>query len=284
MTAKQATILASQVRMLKSAHTGRKYRITISLPYAYSRSRGVGWPFEDPPVKWPVVYLLDANWYFGMVTDIVRSMAWWGGTIDAVVVGIGYPEAADPQEAWLGVVRGRHMDYLPVRDESTDRWVTEKTRRPTITGDAGRFLQFIKNELIPWIEKEYNAEPSRRILAGHSSGGMFAAYALLEEPGLFESYISNSPDFVYGDRYVFRQEAAFAKKHKGLKARVYLSAGDLEESPGKPTLSDMHRFAALLESRSYKGLTLARQVFANVNHCEVIAPGFQAGLQWALRK
>ena len=50
------------------------------------------------------------------------------------------------------------------------------------------------------------------------------------------------------------------------------------------TVSDVIRFAALLEGRNYEGLTVMRQIFANVNHCEVVAPAFHAGLLWALRK
>jgi len=40
----------------------------------------------------------------------------------------------------------------------------------------------------------------------------------------------------------------------------------------------------VLKSRNYEGLTLTKQLFANLNHCEVVAPAFHAGLLWALRK
>jgi hypothetical protein len=46
----------------------------------------------------------------------------------------------------------------------------------------------------------------------------------------------------------------------------------------------MVRFGAILKSRKYKGLSLVTQIFANENHCEVIAPGFQAGLKMALKQ
>ena len=72
---KPATIPASQTRLMKSKLTKRTYRISISLPYAYFESSNTSWPFENPPQKWPVVYLTDANWFFGMVVDIVRNMA-----------------------------------------------------------------------------------------------------------------------------------------------------------------------------------------------------------------
>lgn len=284
MTTKPATILASEVRMIKSAQTGRRYRIAISLPYAYSRPEVKDWPFANPPAKWPVVYLLDANWYFGMVTDIIRSMAWCGRTTDAVIVGIGYPEGHDPQESWREAVARRTIDFTPTRDEGVEKSNSELTKRPSPTGDAGGFHRFIKDELIPLIEKEYQAEPSRRVLAGHSLGGLFGAFALFQDPRLFEAYIIGSPALGYGDKFMFKYEEAFSKKHRRLGARVYLSIGELEESVNDPMLTDMFRFAAMLEKRQYQGLTLVKRIFADENHCEVIAPGFQAGLKWALEK
>jgi hypothetical protein len=46
----------------------------------------------------------------------------------------------------------------------------------------------------------------------------------------------------------------------------------------------MLRFAALLQSRNYEGLSLVKQVFMGLGHCEVVAPGYQAGLKFALKK
>src|SRR6266498_2294438 len=92
MTSEPVTILASEMHMMKSKNSGREYRITISLPLGYAKSPDEGWPFNDTPAKWPVVYVLDGNWYAGMVTGIIRPMAWCGSTTDAIVVGIGYPE------------------------------------------------------------------------------------------------------------------------------------------------------------------------------------------------
>ncbi len=284
MTSGQATILASEIRLMDSKHTGRKYRITISLPYAYSKPRVEGWPFDDAPIKWPVVYLLDANWYFGMVTDIVRSMAWCGGTTDAIVVGIGYPEDEDPQESWRENHARRNLDFTPVRSEETEKRMGEMAKRPVLTGDAGHFHKFIKDELIPLVEKEYRADPSRRSLAGHSLGADFVAFALFEKPDLFDTFIIGSSGPTDNDRFTFKREESYSKEHKQLPAKVYLSVGELEESAENTTLTDTLRFATILGSRNYEGLSLVKQVFEDRNHCEVIAFGFQAGLMFALKK
>ncbi len=283
MTTKPATILASEVRMIKSKHTGRKYRISISLPYACFKSDRMAWPFNKPLEKWPVVYLTDGNWFFGMVTDIVRNMGWFGNTTDAIVVGIGYPEDQNPQEALCDSIARRFHDFTPVRDEGVEKWVGEYVKRPSLTGGAGGFLSFIKHELIPVIEQGFPADPQKRILAGHSLGGTFTAFALFEEPGLFDTYIIGSPWLAYGDRFIFKREELFAKQRKKLTAKVHLWVGEREELSDDTGLSDVIRFGAILERRKYKGLTLVKQIFADQHHNEVIAPGFLAGLKMALK-
>ena len=281
MPSKPTTIDANQTHLMKSKYTKRKYRISISLPSAYIESSNKAWPFENPLKNWPVVYLTDSNWFFGMVTDIVRSMAWFGNCTDAIIVGIGYPEQKDPQQAWRDTIMRRFYELSPIRDEGFETWIATVLERPQ-TGGAGGFLNFIKHELIPVIDREFHTDPRKRILAGHSLGGTFTAFALLEDSSVFGSYVIGSPFLSYGNGFTFKQEEQFAKRHKRLNVKVHLWAGDLEETSNDTTLSDTIRFGAILESRKYKGLTLNKQIFPNLEHSEVIAPGFQAGLKWAL--
>lgn len=284
MPPKPVTTHSSQTRVLKSKHTKRRYRISISIPYGYFKSSDGSWPFETSLDKWPVVYLLDGNWFFGMVADIVRNMAWFGNVTDAIVVGIGYPDHEDPKETLLDTIAQRFYDLSPVRDENTETWMTGFLSRPVRTGHASAFLNFIRDELIPVIEQNFRTDPKKRILAGHSLGGTFTAFVLLENPELFDTFIVGSPFLSYGSGFAFRHEEQFAKRHKNLVANVHLWVGDLEETQNDTALSDAIRFGAILEGRKYKGLKLFKQIFPNLNHSEVIASGFQAGLKWALKK
>jgi uncharacterized protein len=283
MNTQPATILASEVRVLKSKHTGQEYRISISRPYAGFKSDQTIWPFNKPLEKWPVVYLTDGNWYFGMVTDIVRNMGWFGNSTDAIVVGIGYPEDPHPPAALCDAIARRIHDFTPVRAEGMEKWVEQIVKRPIVTGGAGDFLGFIKDELIPGIEQDFQVDPRKRILAGHSLGGLFTAFALFEEPGLFDTYIIGSPSLAYCDKFIFKREELFAKRHKKIAAKVHLWAGEREETSDEQTVSNVIRFGAILEGRKYKGLTLVKQIFADQYHNEVIAPGFMAGLKLGLK-
>jgi predicted alpha/beta superfamily hydrolase len=271
--------------LMDSTHTGRKYHISISLPHSYSKPHVDGWPFgENMPDRWPVVYLLDANWYFDMVSDMVHSMAWCGGTSDAIVVGIGYPEHENPQEMWLETMARRNPDFTPIRNEEREKEFGEWLKRPIQTGEAARFHQFISDGLIPAVERDYLADPLSRILVGHSLAGEFAAFALFEAPDLFDAFVIGSCEASRNDQFIFKREEAFAQDHHKLTSKVYLWAGELEESADNTTVTDTLRFATLLASRDYEGLSVVKQVFPNLSHCEVIAPGFQYGLKFALGK
>jgi predicted alpha/beta superfamily hydrolase len=283
MTPEPATILASHVRMMQSKHTGRPYRITISLPLGYAASPDESWPFDATPDQWPVVYVLDGNWYAGMITEMIRPMAWCGSSTDAIVVGIGYAEGDDSIEAFRESFTRRNVDLTPVRDEAEEKSMGERFGRPTPTGDADNFLKFIQAELIPMVEQEYRADPARRILMGHSYGGLFGLLALLDAPGLFEWLILGSPTLSYGNRVLFAHAEAFAKEHTELPAKVFLFVGELEEGLDDATLTDTLRLAAMLQGRNYAGFSLVKHVFLDQNHCEVAAPGFQAGLKRALK-
>ena len=114
MNSTRASVLASEVHQMTSVNTGRMYRIAVSLPLGYAATADDDWPFNRTPDKWPVVYVLDGNWYFGMATDMIRPTSWCGSISDAIVVGIGYPEDENPIEAFREIFTRRDHDLTPV--------------------------------------------------------------------------------------------------------------------------------------------------------------------------
>ncbi|MBN1143232.1 MAG: hypothetical protein JXA72_02370 [Bacteroidales bacterium] len=81
--------------------------------------------------------------------------------------------------------------------DSLSNWIvvgivnTDRRRDLLYVNDAAQFLDFITQELIPVVEKDYKI--NKRILYGHSFGGSFTVYAMLHEPGYFDGYIASSP-------------------------------------------------------------------------------------------
>ena len=68
----------------------------------------------------------------------------------------------------------------------------EAQKEMPTAGGADKMLSFIKEELIPHIDTAFNTSPFR-ILTEHSFGGLFAVHTLINEPELFDAYISISP-------------------------------------------------------------------------------------------
>ena len=279
---KPASLLVTELRQIASKATGRNYQISIALPYSYFESINVA-PYDKPLAAWPVIYLLDSEMFFGMVTDTVRVMALCGRTTNAMIVGIGYPEEASAGESWRRSMAGRTHDLTPMRSEESDKYNSEWLKLDVRTGGGGEFYKFIKHELIPLIDQEYRTDPAKRILAGHSHGGLFSVFAMFQEPGLFRHYVASSPSLSFADYATFKLESEYAQKHKELPAHLYLSVGDLEIDAETTDLTDMYRFAAVLDGRKYAGFSLTKQVFHDKDHCEVCAPALQAGLKLALR-
>ena len=107
-----------------------------------------------------------------MLNAIYGEQYYDGFLPEAIIVGI----------TWGGV--NPNPDILRRRDFTP----TKEGNNP-VGGDAGKFLSFIKNELIPFIDSKFKTKPRDRTLMGCSLGGLFTIYALFNETGLFNRYI-----------------------------------------------------------------------------------------------
>jgi hypothetical protein len=90
------------------------------------------------------------------------------------------------------------------------------------SGGADDFLGFIKNELIPYVNKNYPSNGDNTIW-GHSLSGMFVIYALLKEPTTFKSYIAVDPSVWWDDCLVPKMAAAKLPALAGINATLFIS-------------------------------------------------------------
>lgn len=95
------------------------------------------------------------------------------------------------------------------------------TKSDHFTGEAAGYARFLEEKAIPFAESVL--EPSRRIIAGYSMGGLFALYAP-HVTDRFAGAVSASGSVWYPDFVPFVRTRAFLKKPEA----VYLSLGDLE--------------------------------------------------------
>jgi predicted alpha/beta superfamily hydrolase len=240
-------IRGSEVRSLKSKETGRDYDLYIRVPGDLKSGR-----------KYPVLYLLDGQWDFKLLDSIHGGLLYDKYIPEMVIVGITY-SGDNPNYDAL-----RAMDYTP----------TAESRLPG-SGDAANFLAFLKKDVIPFVEKNYQGDSSKRVLMGSSLGGLFTLYAMFAEPDLFYGYVSASPAVSYGDNFSFKQEKLFAEKNKSLPVKLFISVGAVEG-----LTEPVKNFMQVVRNRSYAGLKMESRVIEDERHAGNKPEAFNRGLRF----
>lgn len=267
-----AVLAQTETFTLESAVTGRTYQIYVALPRGY----------EDSDSLYPVLYSVDANSQFGTIVDVARAML-VEGLPEPLLIGIGYP-VGHPWNA----MSPRAVDLTPTADpETVAQDARDYPEYPPMEGSGGgpEFLQFIRQELIPYVEANYKASPDGRALYGHSFGGLFGTYALFAGEGTFSRFVIGSPSYWWDDRESFEMEAEFSESHDSLPAKVFFAVGLLEEVPGEEDaqyrmVSNLQEFLEVLQGRGYQGLTLASEFFPGENHTSVIPVTISRGVRF----
>jgi len=153
-------ISAVRIERIASVRLGEVREAWVSLPDRY----------DEKGDRYPVLYMMDADFNFNSgILGGLRQAALLGEIPELIIVGI--------------VNTDRSKDIFPEEityaDGSKDG------------GRADRYLDFIREELIPRIEKGYRTERNR-ILYGTSNTGFTAVYGMLRDPGLADGCIAAS--------------------------------------------------------------------------------------------
>ncbi|HEX5614928.1 MAG TPA: alpha/beta hydrolase-fold protein [Acidimicrobiia bacterium] len=271
-------LAGTEVHSLRSEHVGDDFKIFVG-HCGRSTDRAL-----------PVLYLTDANGFFGATVDAVRSMQLSRLLPPLLVVGIGYPRGTLADTVDL-----RARDLTPTTDDAFARVYPSDTG----TGGASRFLAFIRDELMPWVASNYRIDAHDATYFGHSLGGLFGTYAMLTEPTTFTRYIVASPSYWWDRETIFRLEDEYAATNDDLPARAFFGIGADEDHAGRITeatnmpdaeraiaqkysfdmVEQMQRFVARVTSRGYRNLDATTRVFADEFHCTVAPLVLSRGLR-----
>jgi len=163
--------------------------------------------FDSFDTSYPVIYLLDGRGHFLHTSGITDFLAAGGRMPAVIVVAIENTN--------------RTRDLTP---EQTIKDVDE-FKNIEGSGGADNFLKFIETELMPEINKTYKPAPYS-ILIGHSFGGLFATYAFLNKPKLFQAYIALSPSLWFNDQDLSKNLKPFFEKYNTERIRFYMTIGN----------------------------------------------------------
>lgn len=206
---------------------------------------------------YPVVYVLDGEAHFlstvGMIQQLSQAS---GNTIlpEMIVIGI----------------------------ENTDRL---RGLTPPLTASDSRdkanpFVNFLRSELIPYVDKNYNTAPYR-LLVGHSLGGLTAIDMLTNFPQYFNAYIAIDPSMWY-DNEKFLNNAISQMPNRNLKG-TRLFIGIANTMPKGMTLSGLEKDNSVetqhirsifkldkfIKNNLTTGLKYCQKYYENENHVSV---------------
>ena len=227
----------TQVKVFHSQIITDDFYLYISFPDDYDKSEK----------KYPVLYLLDGDVTFGTAASIARYLQ-FGNTIpELIIVGIGYGTLNKSE----GNMKSRDYTISPKRGRSG-------------TGGAPKFREFLKEELIPYMESTYRANPDERTISGYSLGSLFAIYTLFTEPGLFNNYIIGSPHLSWDEYRIFTvQEEAF-ENMDDIEAKVFISVGSEEDE--EKYFNPIDEMVTLIDEKGYESLKMETKVFDGGTH------------------
>lgn len=250
---------SSEVHDLASAAVGDDFRV-------YVAECGT-----DPQ---GVLLVTDGNGLFGMAVDTVRLMQIPGLVPSLIVVAVGYPSAS----TLLDTAQIRARDLTPTHSALFEK-----------SGHADDFVQFLSEELKPWLSKKFPHAANDMTYFGHSLGGLFGTYVLLTQTTLFDRYILSSPSLWWDRELMFHIEQERSATKDDLCTSAFFGIGSLEtdegrraeannlasDHPFKPPsihldmVDDMRRFTSQLASRKYPTLDLESAEVADEFHATV---------------
>jgi len=262
------SIPQTETYTINSKINQRVYNLAVSLPNNYDKSK-----------KYPTYYILDGYYAFPLVAESNKLMGTWtlGNLIEDVII-VSITGKEKDFDDWLCQ---RWPDYTFTQSFNYDTLGAKDWHSPIpiISGKGDAFLEVIRKEIIPLIDKNYSTNQERGI-SGHSLSGLFVANLIFKANDIFSKFGINSPWMLpYNNNDIRLIEKEYSKSHHFLNAKVFLSFGSLEV---KEEIKDLYEFEILL--KKYQGVETNLVIFDDETHVSVIPAMISRCLRYLYKK
>lgn len=224
---------------LDSKLMGETRRINVYLPAGYR---------ERADAKVPVLYMLDG----GIAEDFLH------------VAGL----------MQVSIANGTMRPFMLVGIENTQRRrdmtgpteVASDRRIAPVVGGAATFRAFIRDELMPEIDRRYRTSGETAII-GESAAGLFVMDTLVLAPEMFDAYIAIDPMLWWNDKAWMKGFRGFLGAHPDLQAKLFVATSS------EPTIAEVVVWVpAVLQDAAPKGLVWRFQSLPEETHGTVYHP------------
>ena len=239
-------------------------KIYIQLPASYKSGENK---------KYPVAFILDGETFLPTVGDVQNY----------------YSGGFSPEMVLVGISNAKNR----IRDLTTSK-VNEMYGMPykETNGEADHFIGFIEKELIPYIEHNYSVT-NFRTLIGHSYGGLFTIYTLINQPNLFANYLAIDPSLDWDDQKLLKEARGLLATQKYENKSLFMSlGGQLHMQNSKITVDNVMQdttdftlfarsnitFSNAVKQNSKNGLSFEWKFYPRDLHGTIPFPSIMDGL------
>lgn len=189
---------------VESRELGEARRINVYTPPSYRAAV----PARTPSL--PVLYMPDG----GLDEDFPHV----ANTVDSLIA--------------LGVIRPVIVVGVPNTQRRRDltgptRVASDSAIAPRVGGSAA-FRRFLRQELMPEVERRYRTTPERSII-GESLAGLFIVETFLEEPALFTHYVALDPSVWWDKGALVDSAGARLGAFDAASRTLYLASSDVAD-------------------------------------------------------
>ncbi len=136
-------------------------------------------------------------------------------------------------------------------------------------------------ELIPYINQHYKVNTNNTLI-GHSFGGLYAAYILVNHSKLFNNYVIVSPSLWYDNHYLIKLMTQKYNYHLTKKTKVNLVIGSEENKGDYQMVDDLVLFNNTLLSKHSPNLSINMSIINDLDHDTIFPMGLTKGLMTVL--
>jgi predicted alpha/beta superfamily hydrolase len=240
-----APLVIGQTFTMQSNVLGETRRLNVYLPAGYAQSA---------TQRLPVLYMPDGGLGedFLHVAGLVQILVADGSMRPFLLVGIENTE--------------RRRDLTGPTTSASDQKIA-----PRVGGSAA-FRKFIRQELMPEIQRRYRTTPETAI-AGESLAGLFVVETMLLEPAMFNTYLAFDPSLWWNNGQLANRAPTLLKSYAGAPMRAYLATS----SQGDTTAT--RQLSAALNQEAARGFGSRYRAMSEETHQTIYHP---AAL-WAFR-
>ena len=199
-TIKNHAVVIGNTDSVQSKILKEKRTVWVYLPDSYQ---------ADKKSRYPVIYLLDAEWNFAAFSGMVHELSEIiGNTVLPPPIIVSIPNT------------DRTRDLTPTNSDLDP--TGSKTAAFSTSGGGEKFTSFMQNELMPHIDSAYRTAPYK-MLIGHSFGGLTAMNIIINHTEMFNSYVVIDPSMWWDKRKLLNQAREVFKEKKFEGKTMYLA-------------------------------------------------------------